>query len=70
MRLLRVFGADGWDADAEGRIMTHQPIGRLAMREEGSYWLAYYALEGTMRDAVNLGMIALAFVKHHRRPRR
>jgi hypothetical protein len=45
VRLLRVFGADGWDADAEGRIMTHQPIGRLAMREECSYWVAYYALE-------------------------
>ncbi len=40
MRLLRVFGADGWDADAEGRIMTHQPIGRLAMRsDDGSYAL-------------------------------
>jgi len=42
--------------------MTPQPIGRLAMRKEGSYWVAYYALEGTMRDAVKLGMVALAFV--------
>ncbi len=42
--------------------MTHQPIGRLAMREEGSYWVAYYALEGTMRDAVKLGMVPMAFI--------
>jgi len=44
--------------------VTHQPIGRLAMREEGSYWVAYYALEGTMRDAIKLGMVHMAFINH------
>jgi len=43
--------------------MTHQPIGRLAMREEGSYWVAYYALEGTMRGSIKLGMVHMGFIK-------
>jgi hypothetical protein len=34
-------------------------IGRLAMRHEGNNWNAYYALTGTMTDAVPLGSIAM-----------
>lgn len=35
-------------------------VGRLAMREEGSFWMAYYAMPDTMDDAILLGSIAMA----------
>jgi hypothetical protein len=34
-------------------------IGRLAMRQEGGIWNAYYALNATMDDAILLGSIAI-----------
>lgn len=37
-------------------------IGRLAMRQEGSNWNAYYALPDTMQDAILLGHVQMAFV--------
>ena len=42
--------------EARGRI------GRLAFREVGDKWVAYYAQDGTMDGAVELGSIAMAFV--------
>ena len=39
--------------------------GRLAMRVEGNYWNAYFALPGTMDDALFLGGIAMAAVTGH-----
>lgn len=39
-----------------------QKIGRLAFREEGENWNAYYADEGTMQDAIYLGSIKMIFV--------
>jgi hypothetical protein len=41
--------------------------GRLAMREEGPMWVAYYALPDTMSGAVFLGSIALRFVQDKER---
>jgi hypothetical protein len=38
-------------------------MGRLAMREEGEFWVAYYALPDTMEDAKPLGTIRLRFVQ-------
>ncbi len=38
------------------------PIGRLAMRHEGTDWNAYYALNDTMDGAVPLGSIKIRFV--------
>lgn len=38
-------------------------IGRLAMRQEGSFWNAYYAQTENMNDAILLGSIALRFVE-------
>lgn len=38
-------------------------VGRLALRVEGNFWNAYYALPGTMEGAVLLGSIAMQFVK-------
>lgn len=32
-------------------------IGRLAMRHEGEWWNAYYAMSDTMQDAMQLGSI-------------
>ena len=37
-------------------------MGRLAMREEGDWWNAYYALPDTMDDAILLGSIRMAIV--------
>jgi hypothetical protein len=39
-----------------------QKIGRLAMRHEGKWWNAYYALPDTMKGALPLGSIAMTFV--------
>lgn len=44
--------------------MANEPqIGRLAMREEGSDWCAYYAMPDTMKGALPLGRIAMAFAQ-------
>jgi hypothetical protein len=37
-------------------------IGRLAMRHEGSLWVAYYAMPNTMEGAIFLGSIAMIIV--------
>lgn len=42
--------------------MTAKEMGRLAMRQEGHQWNAYYALPDTMQDAVFLGSIPLAAI--------
>ena len=38
-------------------------LGRLAFREEGDHWNAYYALPDSMDGAVWLGSIAMRFVR-------
>lgn len=43
-------------------MSTHRVVGRLAMRQEGSLWNAYYALEDSMDGALFLGSIAMAGV--------
>lgn len=35
-------------------------IGRLSLREEGDYWVAYYAHPNTMELALPLGQICMA----------
>lgn len=37
-------------------------IGRLALRQEGEYWNAYYALMETMDGAILLGSIKMSLV--------
>ena len=44
-----------------------EQMGRLAMRVEGDLWVAYYALPSTMKDAVFLGSIQMAFVQDWQR---
>lgn len=39
-----------------------QQVGRLALREEGLWWKAYYAKQDTMQDALLLGQIQLNIV--------
>lgn len=39
------------------------PVGRLALRAEGDWWNAYYALPNSMDDALHLGSIRMAFVQ-------
>lgn len=40
-------------------------IGRLALRHEGNFWNAYYAVPDSMVDAVPLGGIAMRFVENN-----
>jgi hypothetical protein len=42
-------------------------FGRLAMRHEGDFWNAYYALPNTMDHAIFLGSIAMRFVENAER---
>jgi hypothetical protein len=42
--------------------MSTKQIGRLALREEGDNWVAYYAMPDTMKDAILLGSIRTAIV--------
>lgn len=42
--------------------MPKEQIGRLAMRVEGKFWNAYYALTDTMDDAILLGSIGMVAV--------
>ena len=37
-------------------------VGRLALRQEGDDWVAYYADKNTMLDAIELGRIRMAIV--------
>jgi hypothetical protein len=39
-------------------------VGRLAFREEGEYWNAYFAAEHTMDGALLLGSIRLGVARH------
>lgn len=38
-------------------------IGRIAMRVEGRWWVAYYAMPDTMDGAIELGRVQMAIVK-------
>jgi hypothetical protein len=40
-----------------------QQVGRLAMRVEGDWWVAYYALPDTMDGALELGRVRMAVVQ-------
>jgi hypothetical protein len=40
-----------------------QQVGRLALRVEGHFWVAYYALPNTMKDAILLGQVQMQFVQ-------
>lgn len=40
-----------------------QQVGRLALRVEGDWWVAYYAMPFTMEGAIELGRVLLVLVK-------
>jgi hypothetical protein len=42
--------------------MSKAKMGRLALRHEGNFWNAYYAMPDTMEGAILLGSIQLRFV--------
>lgn len=42
-------------------------IGRLAMRHEGNWWNAYYAVPDSMEKAILLGSIHMRFVQTQER---
>ena len=47
--------------------MTKQQVGRLALRVEGDWWVAYYALPQTMDGAIELARIAMRLVQDRAR---
>ncbi|MEM1289774.1 MAG: hypothetical protein AAGH60_15605 [Pseudomonadota bacterium] len=47
-----------------------EPVGRLAMRVEGDWWVAYYAHPTTMENAVRLGSVLMALVQDQERKER
>jgi hypothetical protein len=47
------------------KLKKMEQIGRLAMRREGAFWNAYYAMPDTMEGAILLGTIAMEFVEGH-----
>ena len=44
-----------------------QQIGRLALREEGNSWNAYYAVPDNMKDAILLGSLRMRFAANPQR---
>lgn len=38
-------------------------MGRLALRREGKWWVAYYAMPNTMNGALSLGRIRMTMVE-------
>jgi hypothetical protein len=42
-------------------------MGRLAMRVEGDFWYAYYAMPNSMEEAIWLGCIRMQFVMDAKR---
>lgn len=40
----------------------HTQVGRIALRSEGEWWNAYYALNETMEGAILLGTVRLSAV--------
>ena len=45
--------------------MSEEPtqLGRVAFRVEGKEWVAYYAKPDTMKDAVRVGSLSMAFAE-------
>jgi hypothetical protein len=48
-------------------IELSKKMGRLAMREEGIWWNAYYALPSSMDGAIHLGALHMKFVENQER---
>jgi hypothetical protein len=47
--------------------MSDVKIGRLAMRQEGRSWVAYYAMTNTMDGAIYLGSILMTIAARRKR---
>lgn len=45
-------------------------IGRLAMREEGQWWNAYFAKNDTMEGATHLGSILMSAIENNKEARK
>jgi hypothetical protein len=44
-----------------------QQVGRSAMRVEGAWWVAYYALPDTMEGAIEMGRVRMSIVQDRAR---
>ncbi len=43
-------------------MSNEEQVGRLAMRQEGGFWVAYYAQTDSMKDAIDLGRVKMDVV--------
>jgi len=50
------------DDQEEADVVERQQMGRLAMRHEGDWWVAYYAMPDTMDNAIELARIKMGLV--------
>jgi len=61
--------SEEWANSEEGRqiageLLREKPaVGRLALRVEGDWWVAYYAMPKTMDKAIELGRIKMGIVE-------
>lgn len=47
---------------SKGENWASEKVGRLSLREEGTLWVAYYALPDTMDGAIFLASISMRFI--------
>jgi hypothetical protein len=61
--------AGGRRAAEGGRGVSDQKqqVGRVALRVEGDWWVAYYALPNTMDGAIEMGRVLMALVRQNKR---
>jgi len=50
------------ELDRDNRLTKMQKVGRLALRVEGEWWVARYALPNTMDDAIEIGRVRIGVV--------
>ncbi|MGR3456050.1 hypothetical protein [Pseudooceanicola sp.] len=50
-----------------GQAREKLGVGRLAMRVEGDWWVAYYAAPDSMADAIELGRVKMGIVQEPER---
>jgi hypothetical protein len=44
-------------------VASLQQVGRIAMRQQGDWWIAYFAEQGSMQGAVELARVGMGFVQ-------
>lgn len=62
----------GAETSSQGETMNEQQlaqVGRIAFRQQGDWWVAYYAPPDTMTNAIELARVGMGFVQTGERRR-